>query len=377
VIPASGPGDRFSPAVAAALRAAGWFPGRQVDPQTMDGVHRELHQQTGRFGGRLPDPPAEATRALNEFGGLVIGAEGPGRDLNPRPFALDPTLAGHSLEALIDTGRALGTGLYPIGAEGLDDSVLAINLLGQVVAIDAVGEWFLGDTIEAALETLITGRRPARIADDGRWPGRIWDTTPGDPGDQRPIGRQKRPVGAAFYLPRTPFNLYDVWLPETLTRIGTVPVADVADPGTLTVEWAGLDCEAHVLDLDQHTVLVLAFELTRFVDQLLEAERTGTDSTEIPLALAFRQACVALTDDLDVAFAQTRQTHHLLEFITEHEYEVLIADATGLYAEGLPLLYLSEAYASGISGLLEEKLRDEMPAVGGRLIFGGTGEARW
>jgi hypothetical protein len=66
-----------------------------------------------------------------------------------------------------------------------------------------------------------------------------------EPVERLPIGRHKRPVGAAFFLPRTTADLYGGWLPRTLTRIGTLP-----HPARLAVEWGDLDCEAHVLAHD-------------------------------------------------------------------------------------------------------------------------------
>jgi hypothetical protein len=337
-------------------------------------VYQEVARHEGRFGGRLTSLPEAASRALAEFGGLTIDPPATGRDLNPRPFALDPTLAAHSVDTLIDAGRALGTALYPLGVEGLDDAILAINVLGQVFAIDAAGEWFLGDTIEAALDTLISGRQPVRVADDGRWPGRVWNEGGEDPADRLPVGAHKHPVGAAFFLPRTPANLHDVWLPDALTRIGTVPQADPVEPAILTVEWGGLDCEAHVLDLDHFTVLVLAFDRMRLIDQFAEVEAAGGGSDRTPLAQAFRNACLAFTTDLDVAFVQTRPTHHLLRFVAEQELPVLTADSGALVGEGLSLLYLSEAFASGVA---PDAARDELPAGGGRLLFAGTGADRW
>jgi hypothetical protein len=361
--------------VAAVLTAAGWFPGRHLDAGVLTAVYQEVARQEGRYGARLTDLPAAAGRALAEFGGLTVAPPATGRDLNPRPFALDPTMAAHSVDTLIDAGRAIGTSLYPLGVEGLDDAVLAINVLGQVFAIDATGEWFLGETIEAALDTLVTGVRPARVGDDGRWPGRVWNEDAGeDPADRRPVGAHKRPVGAAFFLPRTPANLHDVWLPDALTSIGTVPRADAVEPAILTVEWGGLDCEAHVLDLARFTVLVLVFDQTRLMDQIAEVAAAGSGGDQTPLAQAFRTACLALGDDLDVAFVQTRQTHHLLRFVEGRELAVLTADSAALVAEGLSLLYLSEAFAAGVE---RPAGRDEMPVGGGRLVFAGTGADRW
>jgi hypothetical protein len=361
--------SRFSPGVEAALLAAGWYPGRQIGADTLAAIHREIAVHQSRYGGTLRTSPA-ADRALAEFGGLALGGDRPG-ELNTRPFALDPTLARYAVATLIDAGRALGTPLYPLGVEGMDDAVLAINPLGQVFALDATGDWFLGDDPDAALETLVTGRLPALVGDDGRWPGRVWESGTG------PIGGHKRPVGAAFFLPRTAANLYDVWLPDTLTRIGTVPHADPEDPGRLAVEWGDLDCEAHVLDLDGYTVLVLAFDLNQYLDQRAEAEklgeeRSGPDATA--LARTFRTACVALGEDLDVAFVQTRPTDNLLRHVADREFDVLTADAPGLVAQGLPLLYLSAGYAEGIG---TDPARDELPVPDGRLIFAGTGAHRW
>lgn len=369
--------SRFSPRVEAALLAAGWYPGRQLAADTLAAIHREIAAHQSRYGGTLRTSQA-ADQALTEFGGLALGGDWPG-EVNPRPFALDPTLARYAVETLIDLGRAIGTPLYPLGVEGMDEAILAINPLGQVFAIDATGDWFLGDDPDAALETLITGRSPARVADDGQWPGRVWDQSSdrGDPDEILPIGGHKRPVGAAFFLPRTAANLHDVWLPDTLTRIGTVPHADPEDPGRLAVEWGDLDCEAHTLDLDGYTVLVLAFDLNQFLDQRIESEKLGDGPDTSPLARAFRTACVALREDLDVAFVQTRPAHHLLRNLADHEFDVLTADAPKLVAEGFPLLYLSEGYADGIEPVLSRLPRDELPVPDGRLIFAGTGAQRW
>ncbi len=56
---------------------------------------------------------------------------------------------------------------------------------------------------------------------------------------------------------------------------------------------------------------------------------------------------------------------------------MLTADAPGLVAQGLPLLYLSDGYADGIEPVLARAPRDELPVPDGRLIFAGTGAHRW
>jgi len=38
-----------------------------------------------------------------------------------------------------------------------------------VFVLDHTGEWFLGDTIEDALTTLVLGLQPPRVRRDGTW----------------------------------------------------------------------------------------------------------------------------------------------------------------------------------------------------------------
>jgi hypothetical protein len=371
---------RFSPAVEAALDAAGWYPGRRLDEDTLAGIRRAVARYEGPFGGTAAYHPA-VDRALEEFGGLVIGTDRPGDELNPRPFAIDPMSAARDMGAIVDAGRILGTGLYPLGVEGLDEAVLAMNHLGQVFAVDPVGEWFLGDSLDAALETLLNGRLPVRVTDDGRWPGRRW-TGRGGPagtgeaaGDPVGLGALKRPVGAGFFLPRSPANLPYTWLPDTLLRIGTVPRAGL-DPAQLEVEWGGLPCEAHVLDLPEFTVLVLAFEAVAFQEQQEEVARAGDGPGASPLAQAFRNACTALTPDLEVAFVQTWQPRDLLRLVADQEFAVLTLDSGALVDQGFGLLYLNAPLAENVAPLLGGD-RDELPIQGGRLVFAGTGLGRW
>ena len=366
---------RFSPAVEAALDAAGWYPGRRLDEGTLASMRRAVAAYEGPFGGTAAGHPA-VDRALAEFGGLVIGTDRPGDELNPRPFAIDPLSAARDMAAIVDAGRILGTGLYPLGVEGLDEAVLAMNHLGQVFAIDPVGEWLLGDSLDAALETLVNGLRPVRVADDGSWPGRRWTgRAEGAGDDQVGLGALKRPVGAAFFLPRSPSNLPYIWLPDTLLRIGTVPRAGL-DPAQLEVEWGGLPCEAHVLDLAEFTVLVLAFEAIAFQEQQEEVARAGDGPGASPLAQAFRNVCTALTPDLEVAFVQTWQPRDLLRLVSDQEFAVLTLDAGALVDQGFGLLYLNAPLAENVAPLLGGD-RDELPIQGGRLVFAGTGQGRW
>ena len=59
--------------------------------------------------------------------------------------------------------------LTPIGDEGDGTGLLAIDGDGRVFLLDHAGDWFLGDTIEDALTTLVLGLQPPRVRRDGTW----------------------------------------------------------------------------------------------------------------------------------------------------------------------------------------------------------------
>jgi hypothetical protein len=367
-------GDRFSARAEAALRAAGWHPGRRLDNAALAAIRRSLDAHDGPFGGRPSDYDAAVNRALAEFAGLVVVPEPAGEQLATRPFTLDPVraAAGGGMEAIIDAGRLIETGLSPLGVEGSGEALLAMNYLGEVIGIDATGEWFLGPTMDAALETLINGRRPERIGDDGRWPGRVWDTDL-DTQEQAGLGGLKRPIGAAFYLPYSDANLHYRWLPETLRRIGTVPVVDPVSSGEqFQVEWGGLLCLAYVLDLDTLTVLVLAFEKNAYLTQMCDAEEAGVAWQDLPVVRSLRDTCASLAPDLLAAVVCGSRPRDLLERFADEELDVLFGEGVSLLRSGYPLVYLSEILSSMVHEVVGGAFRDELPVGGGRIIFEPT-----
>jgi hypothetical protein len=159
--------ERFPDIVADELREAGWSRGRRADDQAAAAI-AVVHDQVGRNGARL-EVFGAAVEALTEFCGVLVLQDGPGTDLRRRPFAIDPTDVAASAETLADLGRSLDTRLFPIGLEGDHDSILVIDESGRVFALDHAGAWFLGDSIDAALVTLITGTLPPRLDDNGSW----------------------------------------------------------------------------------------------------------------------------------------------------------------------------------------------------------------
>ncbi|MEV6436684.1 SUKH-3 domain-containing protein [Streptomyces anulatus] len=152
---------RFPVAVDATLREAGWQPGRWDIRQAEEWADA-LRSHASPAGHQHAVFPA-AVEAWAEFGGLRITASAPGRHIAPAAVRIDPLNGLHLARTLGDLGRALETEVSPLGAEGEEQAVLAIDMEGRVYSIDHTGDWFLGQDIDEALATLITGTQPARL----------------------------------------------------------------------------------------------------------------------------------------------------------------------------------------------------------------------
>lgn len=152
---------RFPVLVDAALRAAGWQPGRW-DIKQAEIWADALREHTSPAGHRHTVFPA-AVEAWAEFGGLRIAPGGSGRQIAPATLHLDPLHGRHLARTLGDLGRALGTELCPLGTETDTAAALAIDTEGRVYALDHTGDWYLGPDIDHALATLITGIEPVRL----------------------------------------------------------------------------------------------------------------------------------------------------------------------------------------------------------------------
>ncbi|WP_436773389.1 SUKH-3 domain-containing protein [Yinghuangia sp. YIM S09857] len=159
--------SRFPTEVVYELGRAGWRVGRKRLEQA-EAWAKEVADHTSPDGHRHTVFPA-ALDAWSEFGGLRVAVDGPGAAVALRPFTVDPRVGLHLARTLADVGRALGTHLCPLGGEDGGAGYLAIDPSGRVFAIDHTGEWFLGESMDAALITLILGTAPARVRDDGTW----------------------------------------------------------------------------------------------------------------------------------------------------------------------------------------------------------------
>lgn len=152
---------RFAADVASVLVKSGWFPGRRVLVQAERWADA-LAGYTSPEGHRHALFPA-AIEAWAEFGGLAVALEGAGRDQARTAFTVDPLAGLHQPRTLGDLGRCLELPLAPLGVERDGQALLAVDALGRVHSLDHSGEWFLGQTVDEALSTLILGTAPERL----------------------------------------------------------------------------------------------------------------------------------------------------------------------------------------------------------------------
>lgn len=158
--------DRFPPDVAQVLSDAGWAAGRSEDRARAWALALAAHAAPD---GRQHTVVDTALHAFAEFGGLAVRQDGAGEQIARSSFVLDPMRGLHTVAALTELGALVGVRMTPIGEEGGGTGVLAIDERGRVFLLDHTADWHLGDSLDEALCTLVRGRMPARIRDDGTW----------------------------------------------------------------------------------------------------------------------------------------------------------------------------------------------------------------
>ncbi|MGC5382913.1 SUKH-3 domain-containing protein [Micromonospora chalcea] len=156
---------RFPDEVAHALMDGGWQISMFNEALAM-GAMTETKEIAGRHHRHEAFPAAEA--ALTAFPAVLSRRRGPGEQVWISRFTTNPLRAAHSADSLADFAAVIGARLFPLGSER-QESILAVDEHGRIFALDQAGEWFLGADIDAALTTLLLGRAPARVRDDGTW----------------------------------------------------------------------------------------------------------------------------------------------------------------------------------------------------------------
>ncbi|MFC4148221.1 SUKH-3 domain-containing protein [Micromonospora mangrovi] len=163
-VPDPDPG-RFPPEIAASLVIAGWRP-HFGDEVLAAAAIRDVTAVRGKRHTHAVFPAATST--ITTFPGLNGKRRGPGEEVWISRLDIVPWKMGHTADTLADFGGVLGVRLFPLGTER-GDSIIAVDEHGRIFALDQAGEWFLGPDIDAALTTLLLGRAPARVRDDGTW----------------------------------------------------------------------------------------------------------------------------------------------------------------------------------------------------------------
>jgi hypothetical protein len=149
---------RFDNVVQKTLQQAGWFPRREISAQV------SAWAESLRQSDSLEIFP-EAERILREFGGLTIGAQGPGVTCAKGLALFDPLSAQGEGERLSVYAEAASTKLYPLGEElgqsgwwfvvGEDRRVYSFGDCDFMIVV--------GDFFEEALRNLIYGIAGIRV----------------------------------------------------------------------------------------------------------------------------------------------------------------------------------------------------------------------
>ncbi|MEV6690238.1 SUKH-3 domain-containing protein [Micromonospora sp. NPDC051196] len=156
---------RFPPEVAHALVAAGWRPHFGDEVVAMSAI-RDVSAVRAKAHEHIAF--SAATSVLTAFPSLVGARRGPGEQVWISRFDIRPRQVAHTADTLADFAAVIGARLFPIGTEN-QHSIIAVDEHGRIFALDQAGEWFLGADIDEALVTLLLGRAPARVRDDGSW----------------------------------------------------------------------------------------------------------------------------------------------------------------------------------------------------------------
>ncbi|MEU8657139.1 SUKH-3 domain-containing protein [Actinoplanes philippinensis] len=158
---------RFPEDVAWELAAGDWRGDPESSARRGAGLVERIVRSHGAEHALTSFPVAED--ALREFSDVASFRNGPGDAQWVRWFHLGSGNLLFLADPLVELGTIVGARMFPLGREGYDEAVLAIDERGRVFSLDQGGEWFIADTLDGAIAALATGRPAARIRDDGTW----------------------------------------------------------------------------------------------------------------------------------------------------------------------------------------------------------------
>lgn len=141
--------------IEALLLQAGWEPDRNRSSE----VTAWLDQLGGAF------PVVRGARdVLGRYGGLHVKLTGPGEEWSRQSFRIDPVLALGEDDRFADFSQMLGVPLFPLGEVG-HEAFLALGEDGKVYAL-MLDLWWVGDSIDEAVERLVRGRSGRLLIDE-------------------------------------------------------------------------------------------------------------------------------------------------------------------------------------------------------------------
>ncbi|MEV6307673.1 SUKH-3 domain-containing protein [Streptomyces sp. NPDC051840] len=200
------------------LASTGWHEGRDVESEALSAVFRAvaLVEPAPDAASWMLFPAAK--QALRSFHGLRSRPVGPGRDVAPTGWVIDPVLVRHAGPPLSRLAETTGSLLFPLGRTDAD-AILAVDEEGRLFSIDHGGQWHLGDTVREGLAALAEGRAPTRIA------ARRWAWTFSSPSGEPLVDVIRTALVAVYVLHlRQVFSARHLRLTVTPLR-GIAPVA--------------------------------------------------------------------------------------------------------------------------------------------------------
>lgn len=154
---------RFPPDVEAALRTAGWFPGRDVSVRQADWIRSTNAELMAKGVPGQVFPALEA--ALAEFGGLAVEPCSPGTTVAAFPFTVGGTSVSLDATDTEDLRDWLGELTLAFGVDE-DHSTLLMGESGRVYVSHPVGGYFRhGACLDEALIKLVRGIRSPSLED--------------------------------------------------------------------------------------------------------------------------------------------------------------------------------------------------------------------